>query len=208
MKAYRTEQEHFWAGDFGDDYAARNRGAGLTASNLAMFAEILSYTVSVGSVIELGANIGLNLQAIRLLLPETELSAVEINKRAVDELGLLDNKIRIYHKSVLDFSPDYKRDFVFTKGVLIHIDPARLPDVYDLLYRGSKRYICIAEYYNPKPVSIPYRGHEDKLFKRDFAGEILDRFGDLKLVKYGFVYHRDVNFPQDDIFWFLFEKGM
>jgi len=55
-------------------------------------------------------------------------------------------------------------------------------------------------------VSIPYRGHSDKLFKRDFAGEILDQFSDLRLVDYGFVWHRDNLFPQDDISWFLLEK--
>jgi spore coat polysaccharide biosynthesis protein SpsF len=56
-------------------------------------------------------------------------------------------------------------------------------------------------------VSIPYRGHEDRLFKRDFAGELLSRFGDLRLIDYGFVYHRDPKFPQDDITWFLLEKA-
>jgi hypothetical protein len=43
-------------------------------------------------------------------------------------------------------------------------------------------------------------------FKRDFAGEIMDRFPDLRLVDYGFVYHRDPQFPQDDFTWFLMEK--
>ena len=65
----------------------------------------------------------------------------------------------------------------------------------------------VAEYYNRSPVAIPYRGHEDRLFKRDFAGEMLDRFSDLTLIDYGFAYHRDPAFPQDDISWFLMEKG-
>jgi hypothetical protein len=34
---------------------------------------------------------------------------------------------------------------------------------------------------------------------------MLDRFPDLSLVEYGFVYHRDP-FPQDDLTWFLLEK--
>ena len=62
----------------------------------------------------------------------------------------------------------------------------------------------VAEYYNPYPTKVPYRDNSDKLFKRDFAGELIDRF-DLRLVDYGFVYHRD-KFPQDDITWFLLEK--
>ncbi len=81
-----------------------------------------------------------------------------------------------------------------------------LPRVYDLLHQASQRYICVVEYYNPSPVTIPYRGETDKLFKRDFAGEMLDRFSDLRLVDYGFSYHRDNNFPQDDANWFLLER--
>jgi len=64
----------------------------------------------------------------------------------------------------------------------------------------------IAEYYNPTAVEIAYRGHEGKLFKRDFAGEIKQRFSDLVLVDYGFVYHGDPVFPQDDVNWFLLKK--
>ena len=81
-----------------------------------------------------------------------------------------------------------------------------MPQVYDLLHQLSKRYICVIEYYNPAPVEIPYRGHSGKLFKRDFAGELLDRFRDLRLLDYGFVYHRDNNYPLDDLTWFLLEK--
>ena len=39
-----------------------------------------------------------------------------------------------------------------------------------------------------------------------WAGEIMDKFPDLKLVDYGFNYHRDYNFSQDDSNWFLLEK--
>ncbi len=60
----------------------------------------------------------------------------------------------------------------------------------------------VAEYYNPTPVAISYRGHNDRLFKRDFAGELLDLYPQLQLVDYGFVYRRDPSFPQDDLTWF------
>lgn len=202
-----AELEKFWAGEFGNEYTARNRGANLIAGNIALFSKIFANIAPIRSLIEFGANAGLNLIAIRQLFPQISLSAVEINAQAVRELERLEN-IRVYHASVPEFQPDLRRDFVLTKGVLIHIHPAKLPQTYDLLYQTSERYICIAEYYNPSPVEITYRGHQGKLFKRDFAGDMLDKFEDLKLTDYGFVYRRDRNFPQDDLNWFLLEKAI
>jgi len=89
---------------------------------------------------------------------------------------------------------------------LIHINPEALPKVYDALHRATGKYLLVCEYYNPTPVTIPYRGHGDRLFKRDFCGELLDRHRDLSLRDYGFCYRRDPAFPQDDITWFLMEK--
>jgi pseudaminic acid biosynthesis-associated methylase len=116
-------------------------------------------------------------------------------------------KVNIYTQSILDFQVDFQRNFVLIKGVLIHINPEYLNQVYDLLYQTSNKYICICEYYNPTPVEVSYRGHQGKLFKRDFAGEIMDKFNDLELIDYGFVYHRDYQFPQDDMNWFLLKKS-
>ncbi len=83
---YKTEQETFWAGEFGDEYIDRNRGDKLTAANTALFSKIISRTAGVESVIEFGANIDLNLIAIRRLLPDVELTAIEINKKATEQL--------------------------------------------------------------------------------------------------------------------------
>lgn len=205
MVSYRTEQEAFWAGGFGDEYVERNMSETLVASNLYLFSKMLANTSKIMSVLELGANIGLNLRALRSLLPAAELAAVEINQKAVRKLEEW-GEAKVYNESIFDFIPTQQWEFVFTSGVMIHINPDMLPSVYDLMFRMSSRYIGVIEYYNPTPVAISYRGHENKLFKRDFAGEILDRFQDLSLVDYGFVYHRDRNFPQDDPNWFLLEK--
>ncbi len=206
MSKYRTPQEAFWAGEFGDDYIDRNRSGELLASNTAMFAKILGRTKDVTSVMEFGANIGLNLKAISTILPSVELSAVEINAQAAEELQKR-LEVKVYRTSILDYSVDYERDLVLLKGVLIHLNPDCLDGVYEKIYRTSKRYICVAEYYSAVPMEIPYRGHRDRLFKRDFAAEIMEKFKKLKLLDYGFVYHKDPNFPQDDITWFLMEKA-
>lgn len=201
---YETPQEKFWAGDFGDEYIARNTQPQLFSSNLALFSRIFGNTRKIQSLIELGANVGLNLKAISHLFPGVDLAAVEINEKAAQYLqSSLDAKV--YHESILNFVPDRKYDVALVKTVMIHIAPEFLPKVYELLYRSSGRYICVVEYYNPTPVEVTYRGHSERLFKRDFAGEILDRYPDLRLVDYGFVYHRG-SFPQDDVTWFLLEK--
>lgn len=207
MSGYATEQEEFWAGGFGDAYAQRNTGAGWIASNTALFAKILAATRGTRSLIEFGANIGLNLRAIAPLLGDAgELTAIEINAQAAAALRDWGG-CAVIEQSILDFTPDRQWDMALIKGVLIHIDPAALDQVYDRLHAAARRYVCLVEYYNPVPVGLPYRGHENRLFKRDFAGEMLDRFSDLRLVDYGFCYHRDPNFPQDDVSWFLLEKS-
>lgn len=202
MNIFKTEQEKFWAGEFGKEYILRNNDF---TSNIPFFSKIFSSTKGVESLIEYGSNIGLNLKAIKSIKPTINLSAVEINEDAVEQLKEIEN-LQIYNSSILDFEIDEEYDFVLIKGVLIHINPEYLNKVYELLYKSSKKYICIAEYYNPVPVELDYRGHNEKLFKRDFAGEMLDIYNDLQLVDYGFAYHRDNNFQQDDITWFLLEK--
>ncbi|NND99382.1 MAG: pseudaminic acid biosynthesis-associated methylase [Pirellulaceae bacterium] len=202
--AFTTAQEQFWAGQFGNEYVDRNAAEQLLVSNTALFAEILRRTESIDSVIEFGANIGMNLHALRRLLPESKFHAVEINSKAAEQLRKAEF-VNVIEDSILTFQPSAPCELAFIKGVLIHIDPERLGDVYDRLYAASSKYVCVVEYYNPTPVELNYRGHEGKLFKRDFAGEILDRFDDLRLVDYGFVYRRD-RFPQDDLTWFLMEK--
>lgn len=205
MKAYQTEQEHFWAGEFGNEYVQRNKDQEIIAANTSLFAKIIAKAPHVNSVIEFGSNIGLNLKAIKQLLPNVKLSAIEINQLAVEQLHAIGD-LTVYHQSILDFTPDVKRDLSFIKGVLIHLNPEVLQRVYEKLYQSSKRYICMVEYYNPTPVELPYRGHDGKLFKRDFAGELMDKYPDLVLVDYGFCYYRDPVFPLDDLTWFLMEK--
>jgi pseudaminic acid biosynthesis-associated methylase len=202
---FKTIQEQYWAGKSGNDYIERNKVYWKEASAIAFFSEIFSRTSSVKSVFEFGANIGLNLKAIHQLIPEIALAALEINAEAVKKLEELGYVITI-HDSALNHEVSSTYDFVLSKTFLIHINPEMLPALYQKIYASSKRYICLAEYYNPVPVSIEYRGEKDILFKRDFAGDFLDMYDDLKLIDYGFCYHRDNNFKQDDVTWFLLEK--
>lgn len=198
------DQELFWSSDFGTDYLERNKGQVLVAANANLFSKVFSFMDEPPkSILELGANIGMNFLGISKLGNPVDYTGVEINPVAHSELSKL--PVTAVLASLFDYTPKSQFDLVFTKGVLIHLNPSRLNQVYETLYEASSRYLLVVEYYNPTPVEIEYRGHSGKLFKRDFAGEMLDKFPDLKLVSYGFCYHRD-EFPQDDSTWFLMEK--
>lgn len=204
--SYTTPQEEFWAGSFGSNYIGRNDSDQLLASNLNFFSKALNQASNVSSCLELGANIGMNLKALQLLYPGIVLKGAEINPDAAKTLGGLIGEKNVYLGSIFDYPVSTQVDLSLIKGVLIHINPDMLDVVYEKLYQASNRYILVCEYYNPSPVTISYRGHTDRLYKRDFAGEMMEKYSDLRLVDYGFSYHRDPVFPQDDITWFLMEK--
>lgn len=206
MTKYTTEQEEFWAGDFGTEYINRNDSQKLLASNLNFFSKALHQAGNIKSCLEFGANIGMNLKALQLLYPGMDLKGIEINPVASKMLGELIGNQNVFEGSIFDFETKEKVELSLIRGVLIHINPEKLNLVYKKLYESSSKYILVCEYYNPSPVTIQYRGNSDRLFKRDFAGELLSVYSDLELVDYGFSYRKDKAFPQDDITWFLLKK--
>ena len=202
------DQETFWEGEFGDIYIERNDSLKLLSSNFFFFSKILSETdTELNSVCEFGANIGLNLEVIKKLFPKCKTCGVEINKKAYERLLKNSSIDKAIHKSIFDVKLEKESfDLTFTKGVLIHLNPSLLEKAYQMLFETSNKYILLAEYYNPFPIEVEYRGNRNKLFKRDFAGEMLAKFPELKLKDYGFFYKQDPISPQDDITWFLLEK--
>ena len=132
MTKVPTPQEEFWAGNFGTEYIQRNRGPSLIASNIALFSKILARTCSVGSVVDFCTNIGLNLRAISQILSKATLAGIEINQNAVDELRTW-KRADVIHDSIISLDTPRTWDFVLIKGVLIHINPDALVDVYENL---------------------------------------------------------------------------
>ena len=203
---FQTEEEAFWAGEFGNDYIERNQPEAYLQSNIAFFQEILHKLPDVKTVIELGANIGNNMMALHHVNPDLKLTAVEINQKAYTRLQKLDY-VEAIHQSILNFDTSRTWDLVLLRGVLIHLSPEKLPEVNALIHRLSAQYICLNEYYSPTPMEIPYRGHRNRLYKRDFAGDMLDQFADLKLFDYGFQYRHDPAVPDEDMHWFVLSKS-
>jgi spore coat polysaccharide biosynthesis protein SpsF len=198
-----------WKGEFGDDYAARNCATEETVGNAARaFTEILSHVKDSppASILEVGANIGINLRAISGLTA-AELFAVEPNASAREQL--VEDKV-VPQDHLFDAMAtklpleDGAVDFAFTSGVLIHVPPEDLEAAYGEIHRVAARYILCMEYFSPRPVEIPYRGHEGLLFKRDFGGMWLDLFPVLEPVANGFFWSRTTGL--DDINWWFFRK--
>jgi len=198
------EQELFWASNFGDEYTDRNNET--IIANKVCFEKVFQ-KITVNSVFEIGCNRGLNLIALNNINKNLILNGLEINEKAFNIIKQKNICTNLYNDSFFNFNvTNNKCDIVFTKGVLIHINPERLNEFYDKMYHLSNRYILIAEYYSKTPQEVEYRGNSEKLFKRDFCSEIMNRHSELKLIDYGFVYHKDPNYPLDDITWFLLEK--
>ncbi|MAZ07178.1 MAG: pseudaminic acid biosynthesis-associated methylase [Rickettsiales bacterium] len=207
-KSQTTQQENFWKGKFGSDYIKRHETKKWVTNNKYFFLKCLKNLnkSKVKTLIEFGSNIGLNLMALNKIKKFKQISAVEINHEAHAQLSRL-KYVNPINKSVLDYSPKKKYDLVLCKGFLIHINPNKLNRIYKKIYDSCKKngHILICEYYSQNPISINYRGNKNVLFKRDFAGEILDKYSKTLLIDYGFVYRKD-KFPQDDMNWFLIKK--
>jgi len=199
----KTSQEKFWASIFGDKYINRN----LNTKNrvVTIGKDLKKNKIKISSALELGCNVGYNLDALKYLYPKSKLFGVEINKKSYN---IVRKKHECFNKSFLDFKTEKKFDLVFTSAVLIHQNPKCLNKIYKKIYSFSKRYIYINEYFNPTPITVIYRGHQKKLFKRDFAKELWKMFPNLKLIDYGFHWKEDPLKKNscDNSNWFLFKK--
>lgn len=197
-----TEQEAFWKSTFTKDYIKRNKNYNRIAT---IGKDLLENKVNITSAIELGANIGLNLDALKKIYTNSETFGVEINKYA---FKILKKKHNAINKSILDFHTKKTFDLVMISGVLIHQDPSKLNKIYHLLNKLSKKYIYMNEYFNPSPVTLDYHGEKNKLFKRDFAKELWNKFPKLELVNYGFHWKEDPfqKGNYDNANWFIFKK--
>lgn len=198
-----------WGGDFGDDYIERNvPDAERIEQREVMWRSILPAMAPEmpESIIEVGANVGNNLRALRKLTC-AELFALEPNRKArgilqsdavVPEVNILagtGSKIELAEDAV---------DLAFTSGVLIHVPPEELPGVYKEIHRVSRRYLLTIEYFAAEPEEKRYRGRDGLLFKRDFGALWLDLFPDLKIVDYGFFWRPATGL--DNLTWWLFRK--
>ncbi len=208
-RAPSSRQLDAWRGDFGDSYLGRNEAdEAMISARVAMWTRILRPLADdpPQSILEIGANIGLNLRALAGLTT-ARLIALEPNscarQRLVDD-GVVSPDHA--HDGSADHIPldDGAVDMAFTSGVLIHIAPQDLDASCAEIHRVSGRYIACAEYFADTPEDVRYRGRDGLLFKRDFGAFWMDRHADLRLVDYGFFWRRATGL--DNLTWWLFSK--
>ena len=198
-----------WRAALGDTYTERHGVSPATLdSRMAMWGRLLGLMDgdTPESILEVGANIGLNLRALRLLTG-AKLAAVEPNDGARERL-VLDGVVtydNAHGVSASDLPRDVGFDLVFTCGLLIHIPPDDLGKVCAEIYRVSNKYILCIEYFADRPEELPYRGHEGLLWKRDFGDFWMARYPNLALVDYGFLWRRATGL--DNLTYWLFRKA-
>ena len=78
----------------------------------------------------MGCNVGMNLKSLELLSPNLKISGIDINKKAIEELQKEKPEYNLVEGSIIDELDIEKVDLTFTKGVLIHINPEKLENVY------------------------------------------------------------------------------
>jgi pseudaminic acid biosynthesis-associated methylase len=203
------KQEQLWRNEFGDAYVDRNVVSDAHLANLTRnWTRVLEATQGrpPKTIFEGGANIGLNLRALRRLT-DAHFIALEPNAKARQRL--IDDRI-VAPGDVMDGLltridlPDASVDLSFTSGVLIHIPPRDLLASMREIVRVSRRYVVCIEYFSDKPEEIPYRGQTEALFKRDFGGYYLENFPELRVLDYGFAWKAMTGL--DNLTWQLFEK--
>jgi len=209
MSQDETEQVKFWRGDFGNSYVDRNAPSHEhLRMRLSMWSRIFRYMAGdmPKSILEVGPNIGLNIRAMKMLC-DAEFFAVEPNGKArqvLIEEGVV-APANLQDGFAGNFTlPDVPVDLAFTAGVLIHIHHDDLLDACRNIHKSSGKYIVCNEYFSDKPEIIPYRGHGDKLFKRDYGAFWLDNVPDLKCLGYGFEWKAMTGL--DNSTWWVFEK--
>ena len=204
---YNSDQEKFWATTYAEGYISRNSSFDHQVGAEAWSKMLRGTQGRIANFLECGCNIGRNIEQIKMILPDAKPSIIEISEPAFRFVTFRHKFQHAFNGAILDSAfDDASFDLVFTMGVLIHINPGQLLQHMERMFRYSRRYVLMGEYFNRTPVSIEYHGEKDKLFKRDFGKLFIESFK-VNLVDYGFLWGHIYDAAGfDDVTWWLFEK--
>ncbi len=209
------EQTKVWTGEFGREYTNRNAisqeeldseyrkryGISRTEMNTLMLSE---FDPSC-SIAEVGCNVG-NQLLLLLKMGFSELHGIEVQRLAIELLRSRSRNLRVVRGTVFHIPfRNASFDLVFTSGLLIHVHPNDILAAMVELHRCARKYLWGFEYYAENYTAITYRGHDNLLWKADFAKMYLDRFDDLELTKE--IRFRNLDDPRNVDSMFLLEKS-
>lgn len=198
-----TRLENLWSGEFGDQYGVRNSNA--AEGRAAFWGELLA-EFPVSSALEVGCNVGGNLQWVSEAVMPRTVYGVDINEQALEELRTRIPQVNAVWAPARELPfRDRWFELAFTMGVLIHQPPETLPLVMSEIVRCSRKYVLCGEYFAEDLTEVPYRGQTGALWKQDFGATYQRLFPELKLRKKGFL-PKGVG-SWDDVTYWLFEKG-
>jgi pseudaminic acid biosynthesis-associated methylase len=192
--------EGLWSGDFGDEYVDRNTDF---SHRRPFWTSVLSAR-HIARVLEVGCNIGGNLEWIAGDDPDRLVVGVDVNARALRGLRGRVPSTRAVETPArsLPFR-DRVFDLVFTMGVLIHQPDDTLSQVMAEMVRCSRRWVLCGEYFAPETTQVAYRGQEGALFKRDYGRLFCEGSPELTMTDTGFLSRGD---GWDDVTWWLLER--
>ncbi len=173
----KTAQLEVWEGKFGEEYT--DRAIVDVSARKGTFEKLLmGIPAPVETILEVGCGKGDNLTALKEL--GYIASGVEPLHYAL--VRALEKGHRVFPGSCFNIPfRDEEVDLTFTAGVLMHVIPEDMRRAVQELWRVTKKFLLIIEYYAPEELSIIYRGHEDLLWKRDYSiwGKNLIKTGQL-----------------------------
>ncbi|MEO8206165.1 MAG: pseudaminic acid biosynthesis-associated methylase [Chthoniobacterales bacterium] len=193
-----------WQGEFGTTYTDRNSVD--WKLRVPAFKKILE-GLDLSTVLEVGCNRGHNLVSLASFLSEeTEIFGIEPNCHARKLARKTSDRISAIRGTAYDIPfLDGFFDLVFTVGVLIHVPLTELPRALKNMGRVSGKYLLSLEYFAEEETIIPYRGHDDLLWKRNFKKHYEEAMPGLRLIKSGDLDEKD-GFDSVPVRFWLFEK--
>ena len=198
------KQMDVWEGNFGKNYTKRNlsslkemnaeyiKNFGISRSNInKRFLDGLDRSIRI---LEVGTNVGNKLVCLQQM-GFTNLYGIELQQDAVEKAKTRTRHINIIQGSSFDIPfKDGFFDLVFTSGLLIHIPPNDLKDVFSEMVRVSRKYIWGMECFAPQYTAVQYHGKVNLFWKTDFVRIFLSDFKIFKCVKEEkFIYKNDGN---------------
>ena len=125
----------------------------------------LSLALGAKNVCEVGTNIGNNL----LGFPKKfDVTGIDLNEHAISIAKEQHPEFKFDLGSILELPYEESTfDLVFTRGVLIHIDPKNIDRAISEIYRISKKWIVCLEYFGEDAKLIPWKRGDDSLWYRN-----------------------------------------